>query len=192
MFDIRTCPEVSDRPKPHRWHDVAQALSKLLRPRPTMPPHPDDLTASWTDVSEAGRLPPVSCAFSGCAWTGGGTVTECARRDDSEHPWDQELREHVLKEHNNHFLELDTNGFEDDEIQARRWDLYKEAVAVVERNGIPVVGPSVDRRANEHLVQVYNNKTIRSLICFCCAQVKPDTGRIRSAIEFYSAKWLLR
>ena len=69
--------------------------------------------------------------------------------------------------------------------------MYKQAIAVVERRGVPTVGPSVDRGATEHLVQRYNDRRIRSLVCFCCAQVKADTGGCRSEIEFKSGRWLL-
>ena len=69
------------------------------------------------------------------------------------------------------------------------WGLYKAALSIKERQQIPIVGPSVDRRAFEHTSHVYNDDRIRSLICFACAQVKLDTGRIRSAIEFRSGTW---
>ena len=55
---------------------------------------------------------------------------------------------------------------------------------------MPIVGPSVDRRCMDHLVQVYNDRRTRSLICFCCAQVKTDTGTHRSPIEERSGRWL--
>lgn len=37
---------------------------------------------------------------------------------------------------------------------------------------------------------MFKDKQIRSLICFCCAQVKPDTGGCRSQIGFRSGRWL--
>ena len=71
------------------------------------------------------------------------------------------------------------------------WDLYKQAVATKERNSVPAVGASIDRRCFEHLVQVYNDQTIRQLLCFCCAQSKTDVSTCRSSIGFRSTKWLL-
>ncbi len=68
--------------------------------------------------------------------------------------------------------------------------LYKAALSAQERCSIPVAGASVDRRAFEYTGHVYNDECIRSLVCFACAQVKVDTGRIRSAIEFRSGRWL--
>ena len=42
----------------------------------------------------------------------------------------------------------------------------------------------------EYTAHVYNDERIRSLICFACAHIKVDTGRMRSAIEFVSGRWL--
>ena len=71
-----------------------------------------------------------------------------------------------------------------------QWDLYKAALSAQERNSVPVAGPSIDRRVCEYTADVYNADCIRILICFACAQVKLDIGRIRSAIEFYSGRYL--
>ena len=73
-----------------------------------------------------------------------------------------------------------------------QWDLYTQAIAVRERRGIPCVGPSVDRRSMEHLVAVYKDHPIRSLICFACARIQVDTGRLRSKIEFFPASFLFQ
>ena len=70
------------------------------------------------------------------------------------------------------------------------WDLYKAALSTQERRGIPIVGASVERRVFEYTTHVYNDERIRSLICFACAQVKVDTGGIRSDIGFRSGRWL--
>ena len=49
------------------------------------------------------------------------------------------------------------------DVQTHTWDVYKQAVAVVERRGVPVAGLSVDCRSLDHLVQRYNDGRIRSL-----------------------------
>ena len=67
----------------------------------------------------------------------------------------------------------------------------KEAVATREREGFSKVGISIDRRTFDYTLQVYNDSTIRSLICCCCAQIWLDTGGIRSDIEFVRGGWLL-
>ena len=47
-------------------------------------------------------------------------------------------------------------------------DLYEEAIAIKERSQFPLVGPSVDRRTIELLLQSYNDDSVRSLVCFVC------------------------
>ena len=75
-------------------------------------------------------------------------------------------------------------------IVSSMWDLYKEALSVQERKSVPAAGNSVDRRTFEYTSHVYTEGRIRSLICFACARIHVDTGRIRSAIEFVSGRWL--
>ena len=53
-----------------------------------------------------------------------------------------------------------------------------------------MTGPSVDRRTFERTAHAYNDERVRALVCFACARVKVDTGRIRSAIAFRTGKWL--
>ena len=81
---------------------------------------------------------------------------------------------------------------------------YRQAIAEIERGvivvaeqngeketphglsacqGVPVVGPSVDRRTFGHLREVYNDKDICSLICFVCAQRRTHTRHPNSAIQ---------
>ena len=44
----------------------------------------------------------------------------------------------------------------------------EEAIAIIEREQIPLVGPSVDRRTFGLLIQQYNDQSVRSLVCFVC------------------------
>ena len=129
-------------------------LATLLRDHPTLPADPRDAQVPWLDVASGGRLPPVSCAFKGCMWHGGGRVNVVSRQDDAEHPWDQELRGHILETHGEEIQRLASTILEMKALRGMEWDLYKEALAVKERLGVPIVGPSVDRRAMEHLTQV--------------------------------------
>ena len=71
------------------------------------------------------------------------------------------------------------------------WDVYKEALAVCERSTESVAGPSIDRRALEYTLQLYNDDMVRSLICGICARIRVDTGHIHSDIEFKHGSWLL-
>ena len=76
---------------------------------------------------------------------------------------------------------------EDDDV----WEVYKEGLAVQERRRVPVVGAAVDRRAFETTLEVYNDDSIRSLICFVCARVCLHTGGAHSAINYRPGEWLL-
>ena len=49
-----------------RAHEAACELSRHLRERPLLPPHPLDATQPWTDVSSGVALPLWHCAFSRC------------------------------------------------------------------------------------------------------------------------------
>ena len=71
------------------------------------------------------------------------------------------------------------------------WDVYKDALAVQERSRVPVVGAAVDRRAFETTLEVYNDDSIRSLICFVCARVCLRTGGSHSEINYRPGSWLL-
>lgn len=67
-----------------------------------IPADPADSSKALTDASSGGKLPVISCAFQRCAWCGGCAIEtrdEQACRDDPEHPWDQDLRDHILTQH---------------------------------------------------------------------------------------------
>ena len=103
----------------------------------------------------------------------------------SESPWEQLLRDHVLQVHGAHIQHV--TDVSADEI----WDVYKQALAVKERETIPAVGAAVDRRAFECTVQRYNDHSTKALVCFSCARICLDTGGARSSIEFIERGWLL-
>ena len=194
MFQIKARSDLRNRSREDLLNEAAKRVADLLRDHPTMPADPKDSSKAWTDASRGGKLPVVSCAFQGCIWCGGRTLKardEQACRDDPEHPWDQELREHILTQHADAITTRLSDLVTSLNIEDLYWDLYKEAIAVKERSNVPIVGPSVDRRATDHLVQMFNDQKIKSLICFACAQIKVDTGVCRSEIEYVSAKWLL-
>ena len=54
------------------------------------------------------------------------------------------------------------------------WAVYKQALAVLEREDFPVVGVPVDRRSFAYTLRVYNDARIRSLICCACACICLD------------------
>lgn len=186
MFQIRARPQNAGVPEQDRLATWAAGVAPPLRAHPIMPADPADAQKPWLDVSGGGRLPPVSCAFAGCPWYGGHHCEGRVFRKDPEHPWDQELRTHVLAAHAGSIAEAGKDLSTQETLANALWDVYIQAIAVVERRGILIVGLSVDRRATEHVVQRYNDQRTRVSMCFCCAQVKTDTGGCRCDIEFTS------
>ena len=183
------------------WLDAASALAhRHLRARPTLP---RDSCA----VNSGTRLPLVCCAFSNCTWAVDATRGERSRaseqhesisqhaansfaREQGEHVWDKMLQDHVRAAHSDVITSVISSVFgEEQDPEIRAWDVHKEAIAVREREGFPSVGCSVDRRAMEYTMQVYNDKSIKALICCVCACVRVDTGGVRSQIEFRSGNW---
>ena len=192
MFAIRMLSQRDRKAEPDLLLDAAQKVAdSCLRKRVTMPANPSDANESFEDADSGGRLPSVSCAFRGCNWScSPARCSKLAYEDDSESPWDQELRKHVAETHGETLKILLQEPLGLRRIKEYEWDIYKEALAVQERRSIPVTGASVERRSCEHTAHVYNDDTIRALICFACARVKVDTGRIRSKIKFCSGRWL--
>ena len=186
MFRIRAETDPPRKPEPQRRMDAAARLAEHLRARVTLPAEFEAETNVQAKLDSGDRLPPVSCAFKQCSWSVLGIpVTASDVREGSEHPWDRRLRDHVLQKHQQQLLDAIDDPDED------YWDLYKQALAIKERQCIPVTGVSVDRRAFEYTLQVYNDETIRSLICCACARIRVDTGGPRSDIEFKRGGWLL-
>jgi len=105
---------------------------------------------------------------------------------DTEAFWDRVLKEHIERMHK---VEIQNVALVEENYV---WDVYKEALAVQERRRVPVVGAAVDRRAFETTLEVYNDDSIRSLICFVCARVCLQTGGAHSDINYRRGSWLLR
>ena len=203
MFGIRTRRDRDRKPEADLMQEIAVVVAKqLLRSHVTMPADPNDTNSSLLDASSGGELPIVTCACRGCTWglwlhnmpTDCGDdntpSTEASFRHDAEHPADAQLRKHVLEVHGKKLMDIALQVMPDGEIADKLWDFYKAGLSIQERNTTPIAGISVDRRCFQHTSYVYSNHRIRSLVCFCCAQIKLDTGRIRSDIEFRSGAWL--
>ena len=97
------------------------------------------------------------------------------------------LRQHILEEHSKDIVT--TAEVEDDEDLI--YDIYREALAIQERKGVPAVGPAVDRRAFDATLAVYNDQSIQALICCCCARICLQTAR-SSSIERKDGFWFLK
>ena len=60
---------------------------------------------------------------------------------------------------------------------------YTEAIQQKERQGMPSVGVSSDRRAFKHLDDVCNDNTVYSIVCFVCAQIHTHGGDSRKEVR---------
>ena len=100
--------------------------------------------------------------------------------------WGRTLRCHILRKHKD---DIQNIALVDDEYI---WDTYKEALAVQERQGVPAVGPAVDRRAFDTTLEVYNDSCIQALLCMCCARICFQTAGPRSASNYQEGKRLLQ
>ena len=184
--------EHDEEPFEHeRLHRVSEALAQELTAHPTMPASMLESQGPEAVARSGMWLGTSACAFRGCKW-------QCTKldfndaqaRDRADHPWDQELQKHVCGAHGHVIREALQVYFKDPPSKDRMCDVYCEAVAVQERKKYPTVGPAVDRRAFAYTASTYNDEHIHAYICFICARVKVDTGKIRSNIEMKSGRWL--
>ena len=101
--------------------------------------------------------------------------------DPAQADWDGALKQHIETEHRGE-IEVDAQYV---------WDVYLQALAVRERQGIPAVGAAVDRRAFETTQAKYNDHSVQALICLCCARISVQTAGPRSDIAYKDGLWLL-
>ena len=138
---------------------IIRKIAAQLRDFPLCPPDELDATKSWTHVHTGIAIKHLHCAFRGCNWT-----------HDATNNGDV-LADHVRRAH---LRALDLPH--DSEM-----DFYVAAIEMKEREHMPAVGPSIDRRQFGHLQQFASSARVHSLICFICAQIKTDTtGSIRN------------
>ena len=160
-------------------HNIAVRLSKLLRDRPLLPPHPADPTLPWLDVSSGISLPVAHCAFSGCGWTG----------DHSD-----DIDRHICDEHAGDFEECGQESVPRDPERTRVWEwrargFYARAIEIREQENVPLLGPSVDRRTVKHLMEVYNDDAVKCLICFVCGCKKTTMCATNQDIGYVEQRW---
>ena len=68
----------------------------------------------------------------------------------------------------------DTIGL--DRLRRDSYDYYLEAIAQREREQMPIVGPSIDRRVFKHIRLSQSEEAVQALICLCCARVFSSTN----------------
>lgn len=141
------------------WAICSKLLSDHMRDRPTLPASLEDPTVSLENVAVPIRLPLYSCPFSGCVFATDDRVNFLKHLADYDSPH-LKLIQTLCGEHigsAQHKAPLDF--------------VYK-AMAVKERNNIPLVGPATTRRALLTLKRVYNDEDIAAVVCFTCGQIK--------------------
>ena len=147
-----------------------EALKEHLRDYPLLPLQSGDEEATFMDVDSGQRLPMCHCAFRGCS------ASTTRFPDDSHWASEKWLYDHLLAEHS-------SEGREMHEIwrtccQGKRHQeemtllaYYMAAVSEKEREHIPLIGASVDRRQLTMLHRVCRSKNVCGMVCFVCAQV---------------------
>ena len=167
-------------------------LAALLRRHPLLPSDPRNPTEPYMDVQSGVRLPLLHCAFRGCIWT---CDLKARRGDPLLHHWGQEwvLFKHLLQAHveafeaeltlcgitdRKHFLRLPFDSdkppaHQKEDSQVRLFleviSNYIQAVCVRERETMPMIGVSVDRRTLRALNLMLED--VKALHCFGCAQI---------------------
>jgi len=201
LSHLRLCPH---RPRKHCFEKRLEGAERLadthLRARVTIPATVEQDPNAQALIDSAMSLPRIHCAFAKCTASSEEDFAEEAKavreidrasgcQDDDRHAeafWDRVLKAHILRQHKDLIQDV-ALAEEDDDV----WEVYKEGLAVQERRRVPVVGAAVDRRAFETTLEVYNDETIRSLICFVCARVCLHTAGAHSTITYKGGAWLL-
>ena len=182
------------------------ALAQELRDKPLLPPHPQDPNTPWLDATSGIALPICHCAFLGCSWVS--PRSPCRAASASGSMWQGSkscwtnvpprrldesgayaccgqascLREHLVVAHAAALQK--TCGLEG--FLSDSYDYYLEAVAVRERQSMPKVGCSVDRRTFQHVKEDLADDSVRALVCMCC-QCIATTSNGNTKIGFINA-----
>ena len=191
------------------------ALARELREKPLLPAHPQDPLKPWLDTTSGIALPVCHCAFLGCTWVSPRSPCRAAPASGSiwqgaESCWievpsrrlDESgayaccgeascLREHLVVAHA--AVLQKTCGVEDFTLDC--YDYYLEAIAVQERQSMPKVGCSVDRRTFQHVRQDMSEEAVKAVICMCCQCISTTsngntkTGYI-NAFQYFNDKMM--
>ena len=168
-------------------------VQRRLRRYPLLPPDPDDSNMSFADVDSCVRLPTLHCAFTGCNWTNEVSLKthwemekrlfEHLRARHAKHEM-QEVFAHVvaLRERDDaQRVPKKGEAFEEaeklwrqrrerhEDPQLRALAYYVAAICEQERQHMPLIGPSVDRRTLTLVCRLARSETLRGLACFTCA-----------------------
>ena len=144
------------------------ALKVHLREYPLLPPAADDAEMSFQDVDSGQKLPMCHCAFKGCMAT-------TSEYDRYSH-WGSEkwLFDHLKACHAHlEMAEISQNCCQGEQHEAEMTLLayYMAAVRAREREHMPLIGPSVDRRTLAMVHKLCCDSTVQGMVCCVCASV---------------------
>ena len=175
-------------------------------------PNEENASTSFVAVQSGLKLPAAHCAFKGCSWSGltkcsieehvvlaHGTQLLAAEEEvygKGRHYGSSPLLSKIHYALNMHRSNQALRNFFMGYYRHAIAEIERCAVIISEQNhgqemphgmsacqGVPIVGPSVDRRTFGHLREVYNDNAICSMICFLCAQRRTHTLHPNSAIQ---------
>lgn len=153
---VSVCP---DRPSQYEFDLWLEVASKVREQCLDASPR---IHSTSKDLSSVVRLPSIHCCMCGCGWKHDGcniVVDHLETKED--HPWDALLRSHVETEHCVDISNIVATIFSETPADLRVWDVYKQAIAVRERETFPEVGLAVDRRCFDYTCALVLFLTIR-------------------------------
>ena len=132
------------RVEPDRWDACCTALARLLRDRPTLPADASEPGRSMVDVETPWRLPLYSCPFK-----------QCTFHTDER----QQFLEHLGTSTgaSPHYAQIRAHC-EPCLGVAEPLDCVYRAIALLEQDRIPCIGPATTRRALRTVTTYYNDE----------------------------------
>ena len=150
----------------YRWQLAVQDVSALLRDDVLLPV--TEAGAMATDATSGMQLPACHCAFKGCK--GQAAAWESMPSDNYCH--ERNFWQHLSAEHG---IALKTIARQRGLRQQKMNEadvlltLYNAGLAERERNSVPELGASIDRRTMAHVSEVFGETKVKVLMCFSCA-----------------------
>ena len=161
-----------------RYLERIRNLAAALKNHPLLPPKLPGFDVQEADHASGILFPNVHCAIQGCVW--------CSKEDPCQPNWTHArvmqvqqqrwterpqtccgnartcLRAHLSTAHKDLFAEARPSELLSD---------YLAAVALTEKQQVPRVGWSTDRRTFHRLAREVTEQHMEGLICACCARI---------------------
>ena len=150
-----------------QWHEATVHLACHLRDNLTLPLHPEvsQNAVVFTQLSLPVQLPLWHCPFRDCeACAPAAVISDNYEMAWWDHVWSHPahgalLREFVIKK------KLSPSG---GDLREAGFALLIAAMILKEQDFIPLVGHATDRRSLRHLGEVFQEESIKTLMCFIC------------------------